>query len=584
MVKTYHQIWQHKIREKAKDDFHLLSYLEDFRSESHAYLAICSSFLPICTFDLLAKLYQNFPLPSGHSKSMIPIHVLVGDFLNSPLCKHIGLGMFELRTHPIKILYAILETLAYPTVQELGNFLHYYLQEENSRIPSNSCREIFRWTQTIINDPESAAKELLEARELENDHKIAYFLQFGDQVYGQLTPDTSSSFNPLSVAIQFVQATESATKGELDRATSLVSSIISKIEFKALPHTQHIKISNELWGRMKMEKEKLSQKPIEIEYSDGLRKRALIVGIDHYENLYDLHGCIQDAHKMKEALDRHEDSSPNFYCKTLTSEYSTVTKSQLKKEIIKLFNQKSADVLLFYFSGHGVKTKMGTYLSTSDARRYNEGVSLTNLFYLIQSSTAKEIIIILDCCHSGAAGGFINENSALLQSNVSILRSSYQDELSKASDNVSFTELVCDAFTGGAADLLGEVNIVDVYAYTDKILRNDDQRPTLRSYATNLNSLRKNKPKVSKSVLRRLPNYFEHPRLELPLSPEFEPEMEPHDQVKEAIFRDLQHYRRFNLVEPVGADHMYHAALYSKSCRLTPSGRYYWERANKGLI
>jgi len=315
-------------------------------------------------------------------------------------------------------------------------------------------------------------------------------------------------------------------------------------------------------------------------------RRALIVGIDHYENLENISGCVRDAERMKEVLDTHEGGDPNFFCRVLTSEKNRpVTEADLRKALIDLFKKNSTDIFLFYFSGHGIKTKMGTYLAPSNARKHNEGVSMLDLLYLTQGTKAEEIVIILDSCHSGAAGGFTINNQVFLQNGVSILTSSHPDEASKATANGgTFTELVYDALKGGAADVLGEVNIADVYAYAHKILRNDDQRPMLKSYVSQLNYLRRNKPKVPKQILRKLIDYFDHPKLELPLTPDYEPELEPHDEVKEAIFKDLQTLRRVNLVEPVGADHMYHAAIHSKSCRLTPSGRYYWELAKRGAI
>ena len=45
---------------------------------------------------------------------------------------------------------------------------------------------------------------------------------------------------------------------------------------------------------------------------------ALIVGINHYEHGDPLYGCVDDAHTVKTALDRHGDGSINFDCKIFT--------------------------------------------------------------------------------------------------------------------------------------------------------------------------------------------------------------------------------------------------------------------------
>ena len=42
-----------------------------------------------------------------------------------------------------------------------------------------------------------------------------------------------------------------------------------------------------------------------------------------------------------------------------------------------------------------------------------------------------------------------------------------------------------------------------------------------------------------------------------------------------AIFSILQKFNRVNLLVPVNAPHMYHAAMESKSCKLTVLGEHY---------
>ena len=56
------------------------------------------------------------------------------------------------------------------------------------------------------------------------------------------------------------------------------------------------------------------------------------------------------------------------------------------------------------------------------------------------------------------------------------------------------------------------------------------------------------------------------------------------DKKKVAIFKKLQALYRVHLLVPVGAAHMYDAAMQSKACRLTASGRYYWRLAKSGRV
>ena len=41
-------------------------------------------------------------------------------------------------------------------------------------------------------------------------------------------------------------------------------------------------------------------------------RKALVVGIDYYESINSLHGCVNDAYAVKAVLDRHSDGTKNF--------------------------------------------------------------------------------------------------------------------------------------------------------------------------------------------------------------------------------------------------------------------------------
>nr|MBA3287889.1 caspase family protein [Acidimicrobiia bacterium] len=56
------------------------------------------------------------------------------------------------------------------------------------------------------------------------------------------------------------------------------------------------------------------------------------------------------------------------------------------------------------------------------------------------------------------------------------------------------------------------------------------------------------------------------------------------DAAHEQDFLLLQRCRGARLVEPVGVEHLYFAAMQSASCRLTPLGRHYWRMAREGRI
>ncbi|MBX9917644.1 MAG: caspase family protein, partial [Nitrosomonas sp.] len=63
---------------------------------------------------------------------------------------------------------------------------------------------------------------------------------------------------------------------------------------------------------------------------------------------------------------------------------------------------------------------------------------------------------------------------------------------------------------------------------------------------------------------------------EYPLDPGYEFTEPAADDKCVAIFKELQKMEGVGLVAPVGEEHMYYAAINSKSCRLTNLGKQYW--------
>ncbi|MEO1052676.1 MAG: caspase family protein [Bacteroidota bacterium] len=314
-------------------------------------------------------------------------------------------------------------------------------------------------------------------------------------------------------------------------------------------------------------------------------RRALIVGINDYE-WAPLQGCINDANEVGNLLERHFDGTPNFDCKKLISSDREVTRTYLGKQIHQLFANQ-ADIALLYFSGHGAATDFGNYLVTQDALKFDEGIAMNDIMVLANQSKAGEVIIILDCCYSGNMGNnpYSEFNMTTLREGVTVITSSTDYQTSKERQGMGvFTRTICEALDGEAADLLGEVNISGVYGYADKIFDSWQQRPVFKSHIASMTPIRKNKPKIDLKILRRLPEYFEIEEKELPLSPSFEHSHDLADEEKVSIFQNLQKCVAAGLVVPVGEEHMYYAAINSKSCKLTNLGQYYWKLAKGGRL
>jgi hypothetical protein len=99
-------------------------------------------------------------------------------------------------------------------------------------------------------------------------------------------------------------------------------------------------------------------------------RKALVVGIDHYEYIGSLAGCVNDAHAVKALLDRNADGSVNFGTRLMvgTGRHDIIKKAMLKEAVRELFSDDS-EVALFYFAGHGHIETTGGYLCVGERPR-----------------------------------------------------------------------------------------------------------------------------------------------------------------------------------------------------------------------
>jgi Caspase domain len=316
-------------------------------------------------------------------------------------------------------------------------------------------------------------------------------------------------------------------------------------------------------------------------------RKALVVGIDHYENIDPLTGGVNDAYAVKAMLDRHADGSVNFGVRLMvgTGPQDIITRSALKEAVRELFADDS-DVALFYFAGHGHIETTGGYICAGDCETGDDGVPLSDVMTLANVSRAKNKIIILDSCYSGALGDHpINTQISEISEGVTILTASTKGQYAaEANGGGLFTGLLIDALGGAAANLIGEVTPGGVYAHIDQSLGSWSQRPVFKTNVKTFVSLRQVQPPLALADLQRISEFFPAAGFEFQLDPAYEPTQTSADPDKNAVFAILQKYNRVNLLIPIGAPHMWHAAVESKTVKLTALGEHYRRLAAKGLI
>jgi Caspase domain len=329
-------------------------------------------------------------------------------------------------------------------------------------------------------------------------------------------------------------------------------------------------------------------------------RKALIVGIDYYAGIEPLSGCVNDAYAVKAVLERHADGTLNFPSPQLLVGANTgqlIKKSDLKESVRELFKD-DAEIALFYFAGHGYVEDTGGFLCTSECERGDDGLALAEVLTFANESKARNKVIILDSCYSGAAADRPTQDKfAEVTEGLTVLSASTADqeafEVPGGGSGV-FTSLFVNALNGAAANLVGDITPGSVYAHIDQSLGPWAQRPVFKTYVKTFVSLRRADPPVTLSDLRALTTHFPVPDYPFRLDPSYEPERSKDqlddpsipkpDPTHNAVFAVLQKYARVDLVRPVDAPHMWHAAMQSKSCQLTVLGQHYWDLVKRDLI
>lgn len=321
-------------------------------------------------------------------------------------------------------------------------------------------------------------------------------------------------------------------------------------------------------------------------------RRALLIGINAYPHGDELKGCIEDVENLERVLSRNGDGTVNFDVRVMKD----VQSSEEAMEAIDFLFHDDADCALFYFSGHGFVNSDGAEMVFPDDVRnkkgYYNGLQMATLMNVVNRSKAKNKIVILDCCYAGSiANSNIEATTSALNTGVSIMAACREDEFAEEEGGHGlFTELLCTALEGGAADFCGNITIGGIYAYIDRSFGAWRQRPVFKTNVTAFAPLKTVRPSVSMDVIRNLTTLFLDPNRELSLDPSFEPTNSPDVEhvciepyaVKDNVekFELLQKLESIGFVKPVGEEHMYYAAMRSKTCRLTELGKYYWRLVN----
>lgn len=227
------------------------------------------------------------------------------------------------------------------------------------------------------------------------------------------------------------------------------------------------------------------------------RRFALIVASFKYEDvgLSQLIAPPQDAESLARVL--RDPSIGGFEVKTLLNEPSY----KINQEIEVFFSdRKLNDLLLVYFSSHGIKDSEGRlHFATINTRRnllHSTAVSANLVNDVMLRSRSKQQILLLDCCYSGAfARGMLAKSDKTIGVNESfngkgriILTASNSMQYAFEGDSIEgqgahsiFTKNLIHGLESGKADTNGDgkitVNELYDYVYDTITSETSQQKP-----------------------------------------------------------------------------------------------------------
>jgi hypothetical protein len=154
-----------------------------------------------------------------------------------------------------------------------------------------------------------------------------------------------------------------------------------------------------------------------------MKKQALLVGINNYQDINDLQGCINDVTNIRSVIKTFFGFTNNDI-RVLTDERATKENILFRFEKM-VSDAKPGDSLIFHYSGHGsqirdrhndeLKDQMDELICPYDMN-WDDGFITDDMLGNILSKLKKGVSmeIILDSCHSGTGTRDINSRSEAL--------------------------------------------------------------------------------------------------------------------------------------------------------------------------
>lgn len=229
-----------------------------------------------------------------------------------------------------------------------------------------------------------------------------------------------------------------------------------------------------------------------------MTRSALIVASDQYEDprFGQLRAPVRDAESLSRVL--HDPAIGDFDVRTLTNAPWHAVRVELEDFFA---DRRRNDLLLLYFSCHGVKDQSGhLYFATTDTqfrRLAATGISSSFVNEQMNRSRSRRIVLLLDCCYSGAftrglvvrTGGDVDVTERFEGGGRAIITASSAMEYAFEGEELTatasprpsvFTSVVVRGLETGAADRDGDglVSVDDLYEYVFDEVRRETTNQT----------------------------------------------------------------------------------------------------------
>lgn len=233
------------------------------------------------------------------------------------------------------------------------------------------------------------------------------------------------------------------------------------------------------------------------------KRLALLIGNGQFEHtkLSALSKTTEDVYALAEVL--RDKAIGNF---DRVQSYIDLDEAELRKKIEHFFDEADYDdLLVFYYSGHGVKDRKSRFYlaakNTELERLKSSAIGSNFIKMSMEDSRARSQVIILDCCHSGAFGKGAKgthvgveelftkpDAGTVILASSNVLQFSWEDDENSIDQkpNSLFTHYLLQGLTGRAdIDRTGRISVNHLFEYVRTMITQNHpglQNPEQWSY------------------------------------------------------------------------------------------------------